>query len=185
MSDLIQIVKQEDEWTHSPLPGHRFLISILAWIEREGGSVEPWALARLAVPRLAELVQADRVSAEYWTRRHRGLLRRWHEELDHSRSWSDLMRRSDAELEKDGGFPHRITFERDGALVLLERTEFWSMVGGPSPYHDSVALSFFSGLDIQSKIEDIVLEACGALGIERRTAESEPGADSEKPRCSE
>lgn len=69
--------------------------------------------------------------------------------------------------------------------MLLERTEFWSMVGGPSPYHDSVAFSFFSGLDIRSKIEDIVLEACGALGIERRAAESEPGADSDKPRCYE
>lgn len=176
MNDLIQIVKEADEWTHSPPPGHKFQISILAWIEGDGGSVEPWALARLAVPRLAELVQADRVFAEYWIRKHRGLLRRWHEELAHSRSWSDLMSRGDAELERDGEFPHRISFERDGALVLLERTEFWNTVGGPMPYHDSVSLSFFSGLDIQSEIEDIFLAACGSLGIKRSAAEPEPGA---------
>ena len=55
------------------------------------------------------------------------------------------------------------------------------MVGGPMPYHDSVALSFFSGLDIQSKIEDIFLEACGSLGITRRIVEPEPEANADKP----
>jgi hypothetical protein len=185
MNDLIQIVKDTDEWTPSPPPGHTFQISILAWIERDGGSVDPWALSRLAVPRLAELVQADRVSAEYWIRTHRGFLRPSHEEFAHSRHWSDLMSRSDAELEREGEFPHRITFEHDGTLVLLEQTGFWSMVGGPMPYHDSVALSFFSGLDIQSKIEGIFLEACGSLGITRRIVESEPVVGADKPRGSD
>ena len=76
MNDLIQIIKETDEW----------------------------ALSRLAVPRLAELVQADRVSAEYWIRTHRGFLRSSHEKFAHGWHWSDLMSRSDAELER-GGVP--------------------------------------------------------------------------------
>lgn len=174
MNDLIQIIKDADGWTPSAPSGHKFQISILSWIERDGGSVEPWALVRLAVPRLAELVQADRVFAEYWTRKRGGLLRSWHEKLNHSRDWSDLMSRSDAELEKVGEFPHRITFERGGTPVLHERTEFWNLVGGPTPYHDSVGLSFYSEIDIQSKIEDVFLEACESLGIKPRGVDPEP-----------
>ncbi len=174
MIDAVQIVKEPDEWTPSPLPGQAFQLCVLTWIERDGGSVEPWALARLAVPRLAKLVRADSIHAEYWTRERRGLLRRWHEEFDHRRVWADLMRRSDAELEDDGEFPQRVTFERDRELVLLEQTEFWSMVGGPAPYHDSVALSFSSELDIADQVEAVILDACESLGIKQRDAEPEP-----------
>lgn len=165
MNDVIQIVKEQDKWTPLPPLGHKFQISILTWIERDGGSVEPWTLARLAVPKLAGLVKADHVSAEYWTRKRCGILRRWHDEVDHNRLWADLMSSEDAELEENGEFPHRITFHRNGELALLEQTEFWNRVGGPTPYHDSVTLSFSSELDIQSQIEEIILDTCGSLGI--------------------
>ncbi len=184
MDDVIQILKKQDQWTPTPPPGLSFQIAVLTWMERNGGSVSPWALTRLAVPRLAELVQADQVSAEYWVRERRGLLRRWHEERDHSCSWADLMKRSDSELEEEGKFPHRLTFERDGGLLLLEQTEFWNMVGGPAPYHDSVALLFFSELDIRAQIQNIILDTCKTLGIEEKDAEPEPGAYADKPRRS-
>ncbi len=185
MYDLIDILKEKDEWTHSPPPGHTFQISVLTWIGRDDGSADPWALARLAVPQLAELAEADRVTAEYWSRKHRGLFRSRQEELFHSLNWSDLMSRSDAELEKDGEFPHRIRFEQAGTVVLLEQTEFWNLAGGPMPYHDSVALSFFSSMDLQSKIEEIFLEACRSLGIKRRHTVTEPGAEASRPRHSD
>lgn len=178
MNDAIQIVKERDKWTPLPPPGHRFQIAVLTWIERDGGSAEPWALARIAVPRLAGLVQANQISAEYWTRKRRGLLRRWHDEFDHNRPWADLMGRSNAELEESGEFPHRINFERDGALALLEQTEFWNRVGGPTPYHDSVTLSFSSELDVQSQIEDIILDICGSLGITKIAADPSNAAES-------
>lgn len=181
---MIQIVKEQDEWTPPPPPGQEFQISVLAWIERDGETVEPWALARNVVPRLAELVQADRISAEYWIRGRRGLLRRLHEEFDHSRSWAALMNRSDAELEEDGEFPDRVRFERNAKLVLFEQTEFWNLVGGPSPYHDSVTLSFMSELDIRDQIEDIILDTWKSLGIKQRHVEPEPGAYADKPRRS-
>ncbi len=169
MNDLIQIVKEPDKWTKTPPPGQQFQMTVLAWIERDGGSADPWTLARLAVPRLAELVEADQVSAEYWTHKHRRFLRPAREELTSSQNWFDLMSRGDAELEKDAEFPHRIAFQRDGMIVLLARAEFWNMVGGPMPYHDSVALSFFAGTDLRSELEAIFLEACRSLGIERKT----------------
>ncbi|TVQ39934.1 MAG: hypothetical protein EA384_05025 [Spirochaetaceae bacterium] len=176
MNDLIQIVKEQDEWTPSPPPGLMFQLSVLTWIDRDRGSVEPWALARLAVPGLAELVRADQVRAEYRIPERRALLRRWHRKFAHSRNWADLMSRSDAELEQNGEFPDRVKFERRGKLMLLWQTEFWNMVGGPTPYHDSVALSFSSELDIRDQIEDIILCICGSLGIRQRDARPEPGA---------
>jgi hypothetical protein len=182
MNDVIQIVKEQDKWTPLPPPGHKFQISILAWIERDGGSVAPWAFARLAVPRLAELVKANHISSEYWTRKRCGFLRCWHDEFDHSRPWADLMSSGDAELEENGEFPHRITFQRDGELVLLEQTEFWSRAGGPTPYHDSVALTFSSELTIQSQIEEIILDICGSLGITYIKAEQPHAVDAEERR---
>ena len=167
MNDLIQIVKEPHKWTPLPLTGHKFQISVLTWIERDGESVAPWTLARLAVPRLASLVRADVISAEYWTRKRCGLLRRWRDEFEHERPWADLMNCSDAKLEKNDEFPNRIVFTRDGTLMLLEQTEFWNAAGGPAPYHDSVALSFFSELEIQSQIEEIVLDTCRTVGINR------------------
>ena len=74
---------------------------------------------------------------------------------------------SDAKLEKNDEFPNRIVFTRDGTLMLLEQTEFWNVAGGPAPYHDSVTLSFFSELEIQSQIEEIVLDTCRTVGINR------------------
>jgi hypothetical protein len=165
MNDIVQLVKEQDKWTPLLPPGHWFQLAILTWLEGDDGPVAPWAIMRMAVPRLAELVKADQIAAEYLVRKRRGLLRRWHEELDHDRPWADLMGRSDADLQENGEFPHQITFKRDGALVLLEQTSFWNQIGGPAPYHDSVALSFSSALVIQDQIEDILLDSCRSLGI--------------------
>jgi|GEM_PF-6093325 len=94
------------------------------------------------------------------------------------------MSRNDAELEKDGEFAHRIAFERDGTLVLLEQTGFWNLVGGPQPYHDSVALSFFSVLDIRSQIENSFTDTSRSPAIKQRTADPRRGAAADKPRRS-
>ena len=159
MGDTVRILRDQDEWTPPAPSGLTFQLSLLTWIECDGGSADPWALARLAVPRLAELVQADRVVAEYWHRTPRGVLRPSREKLHRRRDWADLMKQSDLELEQTGEFPHRLVFSSASKPVLLVITEFWNRVGGPAPYHDSVALFFFSDVDRRHQIECIIMDA--------------------------
>ena len=159
MGNTVRILRDQDEWTPPAPSGLTFQLSLLTWIERDEGSTDPWALARLAVPRLVELVQADRVVAEYRHRTSRGVLRPSREKRRRRRDWADLMVQSDLELERTGEFPHRLVLTRENKPVLLAITEFWNRVGGPAPYHDSVALSFFSDVDRRHQIECIIMDA--------------------------
>lgn len=164
MGDTVCILRDQDEWTPPAPSGLTFQLSLLTWIERDGGSADPWALARLAVPRLAGLVQADRVVAEYWHRTPLGVLRPSRERLHRRRDLADLMKQSDSELEQTEEFPHRLVFSRATKPVLCAVAEFWNRVGGPAPYHDSVAIAFFSDADRRLEIERVILDAFNSAG---------------------
>jgi len=43
--------------------------------------------------------------------------------------------------------PAKICYYHERTMVCLEYTEFWSEVGGPQPYSDSVTLSFYTPSD--------------------------------------
>lgn len=129
MRDMVRVLREQSEWTPLPPTGHAFPHTVLTSFERDGGSVDSWALARLVVPRLAELVHADRVFAGYWAHWRQGLLGCARQVCDRRCDWADLMRRSDVDLDGSGELPHRTAFERDGTLVLPARTEFRSRVG--------------------------------------------------------
>jgi hypothetical protein len=43
--------------------------------------------------------------------------------------------------------PRKIAYYNQSTLVCEEETEFWNMVGGPSPYHDSRTFSFYTPED--------------------------------------
>lgn len=163
--DLFQIMKEQSRWTPMPPHGLRFQLSLLTWINREHGAADPWAVARLAVPQLAELAQAGHVYAEYRLPARRRLFRRATSVCYHRRDWAELMSMSDAELEANHEFPEQIIFDRNGRQVLIAQTVFWSRVGGPEPYHDSLTLSFSAVEEMRTQVEDCILDACRSLGI--------------------
>lgn len=161
----MQILKEQDQWTPIPPPNHIFQISILTWIESESSFVDPWRFARLTVRRLGEIVQADRILAAYIIRKPPGIFGLFHNTSRHVIPWDDLMSQDDAVLEEDAEFPERIIFEREGNLTMLAQITFWNRVGGPEPYHDSVAISISSASNVKQQIEKAILESCEILGI--------------------
>jgi hypothetical protein len=63
----------------------------------------------------------------------------------------------------------------------------WSLVGGPSPYHDSVTVSFFSSTPIYERLHSIFVEEAAKLGVSvGETSEAEPsdGGNAVSPRAS-
>jgi hypothetical protein len=143
-----------------------FRWAALTWFEVDNGTAEPWALMRGAVPWIAALVNADSITAEYWFRKRKGILpRRWVENKVGETPWNDLMTKSDRGL-LNVEFPSRIVFSKTERIVLAEEMEFWSLIGGPSPYHDSVTLSFFSATDLNETLESIFTDEARKLGVE-------------------
>ncbi len=66
------------------------------------------------------------------------------------------------ELEREP--PERIQLSRRGQLAGMVDTEFWTMVGGPSPYHDSYTLSFYTDQDRSATLRRVSETACSEIG---------------------
>ena len=142
---------------------HRF--AVLTWFEHDSGMADPWSLFREAIPRVGVLVDADLIMAEYWHNRSTGILFRGFEEtLVAEVAWAGLMHSSNEALNGQT-FPSCIRFVTDGHVTLIAKTELWSMVGGPIPYHDSVTVSFFSAIPMNTEIHSIFTEAAAILDI--------------------
>lgn len=126
---------------------------------------DPWSLFREVIPRVGALVNTDSIMAEYWHRHSTGIVfRRTEEILVAEVAWEGLMHSSNEELNLQT-FPSRIRFITDGHTTLLAETERWSMVGGPTPYHDSVTISFFSATPMSEKLQNIFTDEAIKLGI--------------------
>jgi hypothetical protein len=79
-------------------------------------------------------------------------------------SFDDLARQYSGieELEKEP--PARIDLHRSGQLVGAVETELWTMVGGPSPYHDSYTLSFYTDRDRSPELRRVSETVCSEVG---------------------
>ena len=85
-------------------------------------------------------------------------------------------------------FPSRFRFFCHGRVVLVAESEMWSLVGGPSPYHDSVTISFFSAVPMHEEFRRIFAEEAAKLGASvGETTEAEPyaGGNAAAPRASD
>jgi hypothetical protein len=51
-----------------------------------------------------------------------------------------------------------------GAIGAIVQTEWWSSVGGPSPYHDSYTISFYTANDHSSEFRQAIEDLCLAAG---------------------
>lgn len=136
---------------------------------------DPWPLFRSAIPRIAALLGAEKVMAEYWQRRRQGFIFRKFEETKLKElAWENLATAGDAILREEG-FPDRFRFLNQGQVVLYAVSEPWGMVGGPQPYHDSLTVSFFTATPLQEALRSIFTEEAGKLGVSvHDTTHAEP-----------
>ena len=154
-----------DKYSSIPPDGFPNRFAVLTWFGCDG-SVPPWSLAREAIPQISNHVGADSVVGEYWRRSRKGLLKaKWEETKIREILWKDLMKRPTKTLIDEEDFPDRLRFLKGDTVLLHEESERWDLVGGPSPYHDSCTLSFFSGIDISDKLRAIFIEECSRLNI--------------------
>lgn len=163
--NVIAFVQGVDKCGAPPPEGFPCRFAVLTWFEVEGAAVDPWPLLRLAIPRVATLVGAETVRVEFWERIRCGFLRlKVKERKIRELPWEHLMELGDqALLESD--FPDRFIFLQSGREVLHAKSEMWSLCGGPSPYHDSVTISFFSREPLDEALQAIFTEEAGRLGV--------------------
>ena len=75
--------------------------------------------------------------------------------------------------------PQKISYYKNSSLVCEEQTEFWNLIGGPFPYHDSYAFCFYSAEDCFEQLASRCLIVGQQLGIE--TPSKYYGQDFRKP----
>jgi hypothetical protein len=185
--DVIAFLSGLDK-THTTLiegTAHRF--AVLTWFDRDGSACAPWPLLKPAFPRIAELLNAYTITAEY----HESKPTRWlgsrrPPAVVASVSWTALAACSDAELHENS-FPTRFRFACQGATLAIAESEPWAMVGGPAPYHDSVTLSFYTSIDVSAPLRTIFSDAALTLGISirhfcHRSSSCQPNDGREDPK---
>jgi len=79
-------------------------------------------------------------------------------------SFEDLAREYARREELEQEPPARIDLLKSGLLVGVVETELWTMVGGPSPYHDSYTLSFYTDRDRSPELRRVSEVACSESG---------------------
>jgi hypothetical protein len=73
---------------------------------------------------------------------------------------------SKIESESDDGVvpPDGIELFLGTRILAFLETEFWSLVGGPSPYHDSYTFSFYTAEDYSDKLGKASQKICAEIG---------------------
>ena len=161
----IAFVNGVDRYSAKPPKGlsHRF--AVLTWFEHNGEMADPWSLFREAIPRIGSLVNAKGIMAEFYCNQTKGILfRRTKEILVAQVAWEGLVHSSDEALQHQT-FPCRIRFQSKEQTEVIAITELWCALGGPSPYHDSVTVSFFSADSLSDQIHKVFCDAATKLGI--------------------
>ncbi|MFX1538512.1 MAG: hypothetical protein ACFFDI_30335 [Promethearchaeota archaeon] len=160
----IRFHKGVDRYGAKPPEGYPFRWAVIACFKDEEGLIDPWPLLREAVPKVMAIVGANSAIAEFWRRKRKGILRRWSETKIGEVDLESLTKISDEVLLEEE-FPSRIRFLMENSVVLWEESEMWSHIGGPSPYHDSVTLSFFTKRDLSLVFENIFTEVAYKIGV--------------------
>jgi len=180
---MIAFVNGVDRHGAKPPKGFPNRFAVLTWFEHMGGMADPWPLLRLAFPQIGILVGSDSVMTEYWLRRRKGILfRRFEDTKIVEVAWDGLMH-SDNETLLEQTFPDRFRFLDHGREVLVAQSEMWSLGGGPTPYHDSVTISFFSCVPMHDQLQKIFTDVAATLGAsvgKVSNAEQAGGCDGEK-----
>ena len=149
-----------------PPKGFDSRFAVLTWFEKGPDQADPWPLVRLAIPLICQLIKAESVIAEYYEDKKAGVL--WlkkERRIKKSIPWTELMESDDHELHHEE-FPHGLKFLKNWETLLIEESEMWNKIGGPTPYHDSLTLSFFSADPMDQELYTIFCDAATTLGVE-------------------
>ena len=80
--------------------------------------------------------------------------------------------------ELDNEPPEGIDLIRENQVVAIAITEFWTLVGGPSPYHDSYTISFYTSEDRSEELlrtsEIICADVAHITGFHLANQDKEP-----------
>ncbi len=164
--DTIKFASDEGKWSSGP-PHKDFptRFAVLTWFD-DDGSVPPWYLAKAVLATISELIGADDIIAEYWSRESKGFFTK---EIVKSKikemPWVELTKMPNDRLNEDGDFPDRFRFHDGVEIILYVESERWDLVGGPAPYHDSCTLSFYSKNDLSRQLRRLFTEACENLNV--------------------
>lgn len=79
-------------------------------------------------------------------------------------SCEELARQYSGSEEVDCEPPAWIELRRGAAIGGIVETEWWNRVGGPSPYHDSYTMSFYTANDYSSEFRQAIENICLAAG---------------------
>jgi hypothetical protein len=161
----LKIYRQKDKYTPDAPSSLMFQLTVLTWLEHNGEAADPWLLARHLIPKLTEISQSDRVQAEYSIPVKGAYPGNWIDGAARSENWDRLMEINDELLHINEDFPHRIAINRRGSACITILTGFWDAIGGPEPYHDSVALYLYSDCDRRRLIEETLTHVAGPGGI--------------------
>jgi len=166
--DVIAFLSGLDITHPTPIEGMAHRFAVLTWFDRDGSACDPWPLLKSAFPRIAELLNANTITAEYHeSKPARWLRSRRTPAIVASVPWTTLAACSDAELHENS-FPTRFRFACHGATLAIAESEPWTTIGGPAPYHDSITLSFYTFIDISAPLRTIFSDAARTLGISIR-----------------
>jgi hypothetical protein len=130
---------------------HRFAVVLDTYRRDKIDMFFDSSLALLLVPALCQIIRYDQLSI----RMAGGATISSIEEL--ARHYSGL-----EEVDRDP--PACIEVWRGGAIGAIVQTEWWSSVGGPSPYHDSYTISFYTANDHSSEFRQAIEDLCLAAG---------------------
>jgi hypothetical protein len=147
------------------LQGFQFRLAALTWFQFEGDSADPWDLMRYVVPELLRLTRSKTVRVEYCVTVTGAYPGNWEKAPIRVENWDTLMLHDMAYLHHDVEFPHRIIFSNEVGIDLGIIAGFWNAIGGPEPYHDSVALYFYSEVLSTDTIRGVLQNAANELGI--------------------
>ncbi len=152
--DLVRFLRHgESGWAPPPV-GLPRIGACLTWID----GIEPWRFAEELLSRIPAVAPFS----IFLDRQDRLLLGYREREIGRE-PFGDTVAR--ARKANDTGFPERIELRCADRLVCSVESEFWHRVGGPSPYHDSVTLSFYSREltpELVAVTAHAAAEACGA-----------------------
>ena len=137
--NFIAFVCGVDKNGTQPPAGFPNRFAVLTWFEYEREMADPWLLFRSAIPRIAALVGAKKVMAEYWQQTMRLYVKKV--------------------------FQIGCAFWTKNRWLSIQCRSLGGMVGGPRPYHDSLTISFFTATPLQEARHCIFVEEAGKLGV--------------------
>jgi hypothetical protein len=153
----------DSKWFPAPV-GLPRIGACLTWFDDKDGSADPWSFLGLVATKLTQAFP-KRVTpfALFLDRGRSRFASRYGEKLLATEPLSEALARWKTDPETD--FPDRIEFRQHDKTVCIIESEFWSQVGGPMPYHDSVTLAFYSSqlsTDLLLATARAVAHECGA-----------------------